>query len=97
MANILFINGPLSVAVNAQGWRFYTGGIYAGTTCSKKFNSLNHAVLLVGYGVDSTTGTEYWIIKNSWGLNWGEEGYMRLVKGAGSCGINLVVSSAIVA
>ena len=96
MANVLFINGPLSVAVDATGWQFYTGGISDPNSCSKNFDDLNHAVLLVGYGVDNTTGTEYWILKNSWGKNWGEKGYMRLVKGKSNCGINLAVSSSII-
>ena len=57
-----------------------------------------HAVLLVGYGVDSTTGTDvpFWTVKNSWGTNWGEEGYFRIQRGVGMCGINTAVTTSIV-
>lgn len=55
---------------------------------------LDHAVLLVGYGVEDST--EYWTVKNSWGENWGEDGYFRITKGQGTCGINTAVTTAIV-
>ena len=59
----------------------YKGGIYAG--CSS--GDPNHAVVVVGYGTES--GTDYWLIKNSWGSSWGEKGYIRLKRGASMCGV----------
>ena len=85
---------PLAVAVQADkaDFQFYSSGILSATTCG---TSLNHAVLLVGYGQDSA-GTPFWIVKNSWGTSWGESGYIRIkrdtVSGSpGICGINQYV------
>jgi len=76
---------PVAVAVNAQYGgpiQFYTGGVIH-TTCSSQ---LDHAVLAIGYGTDPS-GLAYWLIKNSWGPNWGEEGFFRLQRGRELCGI----------
>lgn len=78
---------PVSVGI-AVGDEFqhYMGDVYSGT-CGQ---SMNHAVTAVGYGV-SEDGTKYWLIKNSWGKDWGEEGYMKLLRESGEpggqCGI----------
>ncbi len=49
-------------------------------------SKFNHAVLLVGYGTDSD-GTDYWIMKNQWGVTWGENGYFRIKRNVGFCGM----------
>jgi len=79
---------PVSVGVDAAGFRFqaYKSGVFDGS-CG---TDLDHATLVVGYGNDATTGQDYWIMKNSWGSSWGDQGYMRLVQngnGPGQCGI----------
>ncbi|KAJ4817417.1 hypothetical protein LUZ62_029983 [Rhynchospora pubera] len=78
---------PISISIDAGGTDFqlYSSGIFAGT-CG---TSLNHAVLAIGYGTDN--GTNYWIVKNSWGTGWGDSGYIKMQKDisntAGLCGL----------
>lgn len=75
---------PISVAIEADEIMDYKGGIFADKKCG---DSLDHGVLLVGYTSD------YWIVKNSWGVSWGEQGYIRMSRSAipdskgGICGI----------
>ncbi|CAG9313013.1 unnamed protein product [Blepharisma stoltei] len=78
---------PVSVAVEADqaAWQSYVGGIVS-SNCG---TALDHGVLIVGY--DNTNSPPYWIVKNSWGPSWGEQGYIRIAisKGDGVCGINM--------
>nr|XP_053651838.1 dipeptidyl peptidase 1-like [Cherax quadricarinatus] len=56
----------------------------------------NHEVLLIGYGVDADTGEKFWTVKNSWGTDWGEEGFFRIRRGTDECGIESEVTQATV-
>jgi len=58
------------------------------TSCTGK--SVNHAVLIVGFGFDPDVRLQYWIVKNSWGSKWGESGYIRLAYGSNQCGLKTV-------
>lgn len=82
--------GPLAVSINAapRTFQLYNDGIYDDTSCVSE--TLNHAMLLVGY-TDA-----YWILKNWWGANWGEGGYMRLKRGINLCGVSNFAAYAIV-
>nr|XP_046273345.1 procathepsin L-like [Scatophagus argus] len=78
--------GPVAVIVNAMlpSFHFYKGGLYNTPFCDPRF--LNHAVLVVGYG--SHEGQDFWLVKNSWGTAWGEEGYIRIARNRKNlCGI----------
>jgi len=78
--------GPLAILVDASAWSSYDSGIFNG--CDYSYNiSLDHAVNLIGYGEDN--GQPYWIVRNSWAANWGEDGYIRLTRpSAVQCGWN---------
>ncbi|KAL1556002.1 cathepsin L [Salvia divinorum] len=81
-------NQPVSVVIDAGGswFRFHSSGVFTGE-CGTQ---MNHAVTVVGYG-ESSEGMKYWLVKNSWGAEWGENGYVRIQRQIGNmeglCGI----------
>ncbi|CAG9762592.1 unnamed protein product [Ceutorhynchus assimilis] len=76
--------GPVSVAIDAYYIDSYGSGVFEDADCSPDF--LNHGVVIVGYGTEN--GKDYWLVKNSWGTGWGEEGYMKMARGINMCGIS---------
>ena len=82
----LVTRGVCDVAIDAGQYSFqlYSSGIYDESRCSSY--NLNHAVGCVGYGTES--GVDYWIIRNSWGPSWGEDGYIRMSRNKNNqCGV----------
>lgn len=77
---------PVSVAIDGSAWDFqlYLEGVYNGS-CSSDPYYINHGVLVVGYGTED--GLDYWIVKNSWGDSWGDEGFIRMVRNGSPFGI----------
>ncbi|XP_050431777.1 uncharacterized protein LOC126840214, partial [Adelges cooleyi] len=76
------IKSPVAVAVNALSWQHYAGGIIR--QCENNMNSLNHAAQIVGYVLGNNP---YYIIKNSWGTDYGINGYVHVAIGNNECGI----------
>ncbi|XP_020191989.1 vignain-like [Aegilops tauschii subsp. strangulata] len=88
---------PVVVVVDPNGFRRYGGGVFVGP-CG---TNLTHEMIVVGYGTtdehDLKRRVDYWIIKNSWGAKWGEDGYIRMARGVsglteGLCGILMEAS-----
>lgn len=86
-------HGPVSVALDAtsEDFKFLSEGILNNPVCSK--TGVTHGVLVVGYGNDPDTGDAYWLIKNSFGVGWGDEGYGRITRNNNNhCGVASLAS-----
>jgi KDEL-tailed cysteine endopeptidase len=83
----------VSIAIHANSIVKYQSGVFNPIYCSHR---LNHGVAIVGYSHDGASGFDYWIVRNSWGASWGQEGYIWMLReegrGAGVCGLALAAS-----
>lgn len=79
--------GPIIVYLNSDPLLTYQSGTIINNSSCSFFT--NHVALAVGYGTDAVTKTDYYIVKNSWGSGWGENGYFRIARGVNMCGIGI--------
>ncbi|XP_070490103.1 procathepsin L-like [Chironomus tepperi] len=96
LKSVIANHGPVAAAMlvpDSGLFQLYESGIFSDPSCPDAtidtndcFN-VNHGVVIVGYGKDSTTNEQYWIVRNSWGSNWGESGYFRLAMVKNACNI----------
>lgn len=90
MVSLLYNNAPLSICLDAAWMQSYTGGVANPQSCDP--DQIDHCVVITGYGTEN--GTPFWTIRNSWGTVWGDNGYCKLIRGTGACGVNKVVNLA---
>jgi len=88
--DLLTTTSPFSVCVDASEWSFYSGGVVTPDQCGR---SVDHCTQLIGY--DQTKQPGYWIVRNSWGTDWGLSGLIYLQMGSDTCLIADYVISAV--
>ena len=88
LTNNLATVGPISIAIDADGRKmsYYSSAVHYDSSCGYKPNQLNHAVTAVGYGTGSDG--DYYIVKNSWGSDWGDGGFIKMARNSNNnCGV----------
>jgi len=90
MMDWIYAYGPPSVCVDAESWQYYTGGIITGN-CG---NTIDHCVQVTGW--TTSNGITAWIVRNSWGTDWGYSGYLYIEVGGDICDIGNEVSSSVI-
>jgi len=83
--------GPMVVSVDASSWQMYVSGVLSAAQCG---TNIDHSVQVVGFDVESTPS--YWLLRNSWSEEWGENGYIRIEFGKNACGVTEEVLTATV-
>lgn len=85
LMNAVATVGPIAVAIQVtRSFQTYQSGVYYEVGCDPR--KLNHAVLIVGYGTEGSN--DYWLVKNSWGTQWGQDGYIKMSRNKNNnCGI----------
>jgi C1A family cysteine protease len=94
MMEHVFSESPLSICVDAEKWQFYSHGVMTGPQCARRV-SLDHCVQIIGY--DHTHNPPYWLVRNSWGTDWGEKGLIMLEYGQNTCGVTDEATTAVIA
>jgi len=89
MKEVVATVSPISICVDAEPWQSYSGGIMTARQCG---TSLDHCTQITGY--DTSASTPYWSVRNSWGADWGENGYIRLEFGTNTCGLTQEATTA---
>lgn len=96
MRKAVYLHGPVNVGMYAYSFLHFPGGIidFDSKECPNGPDDLDHSLSVVGYGTEN--GVDYWKVRNSWGPFYGENGYLRVKRGANVCGIGLQVLGLIV-
>lgn len=88
LKDAVFHHGPVSIAFQVvAGFKDYKSGVYTSDVCKNGTQDVNHAVVAVGYGHCDVQNMDYWIVKNSWGEAWGDQGYFKIERGVNMCGV----------
>ncbi|KAL6763487.1 hypothetical protein V8C86DRAFT_2496198 [Haematococcus lacustris] len=90
MMEAVATHGPIAIAFDANHptFKYYSEGVYYRADCGHDADHLDHAVTLVGYGT-TEAGTDYWLLRNSWSLLWGDNGYFKMARKGNDCGVTI--------
>jgi len=95
MQEEILAHGPIEAAFYVvDGFTTYSGGVYQRTAGAEYQGG--HAIKIIGWGVDKSTKVPYWLVANSWGEDWGENGFFRIRRGYNECGIESEVATGLI-